>query len=179
MKRKIVVATVLATVALGAYIFTGGVERNSPNENKDTQSVKQLVDNYSSGNIKARSASITSKQLIVNEGEANSLTYDLPENEFFVSIAPYVDKTHPCATHSLTGCQGEMTEEEFNVSIVDKDGNKIMDKTLKSQSNGFIDLWLPRDKTYNITVEHNGKIAESEISTFESDDTCISTMQLT
>jgi type II secretory pathway pseudopilin PulG len=178
MRRKILVATILVAVALGAYMFTGGVERNATDEKQDTQSIKQLVDNYSSGNIKAQTASITSKQLIVNEGEADSLTYDLPENEFFVSIAPYVDKTHPCATHSLTGCQGEMTEEEFSVSIDDMEGNEIIDKTLKSQSNGFIDLWLPRDKKYRITVEHNGKIAESEISTFESDDTCISTMQL-
>jgi len=44
--------------------------------------------------------------------------------------------------------------------------------------NGFIDLWLPRDKTFNVTIEHNGKVAESVISTFEGDNTCITTMQL-
>jgi hypothetical protein len=79
----------------------------------------------------------------------------------------------------LTGCQGEMVEEEFDVYIEDTEGNLILDKTLKSQSNGFIDLWLPRDKTYRIKIAHDGKTVRSEFSTFESDGTCITTMQLT
>jgi hypothetical protein len=79
----------------------------------------------------------------------------------------------------LTGCQGELVEEEFDVYIEDTEGNLILDETLKSQSNGFIDLWLPRDKTYRITIVHDEKTVESEFSTFENDDTCITTMQLT
>jgi Periplasmic copper-binding protein CueP len=79
----------------------------------------------------------------------------------------------------LTGCQGELVEEEFEVYIEDTEGNLILDETLKSQSNGFIDLWLPRDKTYRITIVQDGKNVESEFSTFENDDTCITTMQLT
>ncbi|MNP57273.1 hypothetical protein D3C76_1520860 [compost metagenome] len=115
----------------------------------------------------------------MKEADGKSASYSLPEDEFFVSIAPYVNKTHPCAIHSLTGCQGEMTEEEFSVSVQDAEGNQVMDKqTVKSQPNGFIDLWLPRDKTYNVTIEQDGKKAESEISTFEQNDTCVTTMQL-
>jgi hypothetical protein len=171
------VATGLVAVALGVYIFAGSVERNAPNE-IDAQSIRRMVHEYSTDILKAQSASITSKQLIVTNNDEKSLTYDLPDNEFFLSIAPYVDQTHPCATHSLTGCQGEMVGKEFNVNIKDMDGTVILDQTLKSQSNGFIDLWLPRDTTYSITVEHDGKTAESEISTFESDDTCLTTMQL-
>ncbi|SES06777.1 hypothetical protein SAMN05518684_107104 [Salipaludibacillus aurantiacus] len=53
-----------------------------------------------------------------------------------------------------------------------------VDETIQSPPNGFIDLWLPRDKTYHVTIEHDGKTVESEISTFEGDDTCITTMQL-
>ena len=79
----------------------------------------------------------------------------------------------------MTGCQGEMAEEEFDVYIEDTEGNLILDETLKSQSNGFIDLWLPRDKTYRITIVHDGKTVKSEFSTFENDSTCITTMQLT
>jgi hypothetical protein len=45
----------------------------------------------------------------------------------------------------LTGCQGELVEKTFNVFIEDMDGNVILEKELESQSNGFIDLWLPRD----------------------------------
>ena len=78
----------------------------------------------------------------------------------------------------MTGCQGELVDEEFEVDIEDMKGNVIVDETLKSQANGFIDLWLPRDKRYRVTISNGGKMVESELSTFENDNTCITTMQL-
>ena len=72
-----------------------------------------------------------------------------------------------------------MVEKEFDVYIEDTEGNVILDKKMTSQLNGFIDLWLPRDKTYRIKIEHKGKMVESEFSTFKNDGTCITTMQLT
>lgn len=177
MSRKKLVATGLVVVALGAFILAGCAGKKVLNES-DTQDIKQLVNEYSVHNMKDQSASITSEQLIVTTSNKKKLTYELPENEFFLSIAPFVKETHPCAIHSLTGCQGEMVEKEFDVHIADTEGNVILDQTMKSQANGFIDFWLPRDKTYRITIKHDGKIAESEISTFKDDNTCITTMQL-
>lgn len=133
---------------------------------------------YSSSGMKDLSAFITSEQLIVTDSSNKSTTYDLPKDEFFVSIAPYVKNTHPCATHSLTGCQGELTEQEFKVYIKDTEGTVIVDETMKSQSNGFIDLWLPRDKEYSVTIEQDGIKAKAELSTFKTDNTCVTTMQL-
>jgi len=78
----------------------------------------------------------------------------------------------------LTGCQGEFKSEEFNVYIEDTEGNVILNETLKSQPNGFIDVWLPRDKEYRTKIEHGGKTVEAELSTFKNDPTCITTMQL-
>jgi hypothetical protein len=78
----------------------------------------------------------------------------------------------------LTGCQGELVEKEFDVTIEDSEGNVVIEDKLKTQSNGFFDLWLPRDKTYQIKIEHDGKVTEAEISTFENDPTCVTTMQL-
>ncbi len=72
-----------------------------------------------------------------------------------------------------------MIEEEFEVVIVDvEDGSIVLNDTVTSLQNGFIDLWLPRDRTYQITIENNEKSVESKISTYEGDDTCITTMQL-
>ena len=71
-----------------------------------------------------------------------------------------------------------MVEKEFEVYIEDMDGNVVVDKTLKSQPNGFIDLWLPRNKTFKTKIEYGGKVVESELSTFENDPTCVTTMQL-
>lgn len=143
----------------------------------ETPDVKPLVQDYSSGKIKGHDASITSHELIVNDG-GKKITYDLPEDEFFVSIAPYLENTHPCEIHSLTGCRGEMPNEAFHVTVVDADGNTVLDQTMESQANGFIDLWLPRDQKFRITITRNGKTAEAGISTFAGDNTCITTMQL-
>ena len=78
----------------------------------------------------------------------------------------------------MTGCQGELEKEEFEVYVGDEDGNVVVDETMTSQDNGFIDLWLPREKSYQVKIEQDGKTAQSEISTFNGDNTCITTMQL-
>lgn len=150
----------------------------SNNDTKTTVDIKQLVNEYSVGSFEEVSASITSHELIVTEEDEEVTSYELPEEEFFVSIAPYVEKTHPCAIHSLTGCQGELVEQEFYVYIEDEDGNVVVDETITSLENGFIDLWLPRDQTFQVKIEYDGKETKSEISTFEGDNTCITTMQL-
>lgn len=176
MKRKLSVFIGIVIVALGVYLFILNNETNTPQET-NPESVKQLVQDYS-GRKSKDSASITSEQLIVTDRSGSETAYTLPKDEFFVSIAPYIENTHPCAIHSLTGCQGELTEKEFIVYIEDNEGNVVVDQTLTSQANGFIDLWLPRDKTYNATIEYEGKTAQSKFSTFEGDDTCITTIQL-
>ncbi|WP_075982927.1 CueP family metal-binding protein [Bacillus massilinigeriensis] len=178
MKRKIIVISFLAAVMLAGCSGESSTTKEVTPKKSETQNIKELVQDYSTGKIKDESASITSQKLIVTKNDDSKLTYDLPEDEFFVSIAPYIKKTHPCSDHSLTGCQGELVDEEFDVYIEDTESNVIMDKKVTTQSNGFIDLWLPRDKKYHITIAQDGKKAESEFSTFESDGTCITTIQL-
>ncbi|CAM3888423.1 CueP family metal-binding protein [Lederbergia lenta] len=151
---------------------------NSTLNETGKQDIKEMVNDYSVGSFDDVTASITSHELIVTD-KGNETSFDLPKEDFFVSIAPFIEKTHPCAIHSLTGCQGELVEKEFDVHIQDEDGNVVVAETMTSLENGFIDLWLPRDKTYQVTFEHDGKTAESQISTFEGDNTCITTMQLT
>lgn len=181
MKRNTILAAagVIAVAALGSYfLITGQADKQTESNAADAQSIKQLVQDYSVGKLSAKSASITSSQLIVDGDTAGSKTYDLPKDEFFVSIAPYVNQTHPCEIHSFTGCRGEMTEQEFQVNVTDAQGNTVLDQKMKSQANGFIDLWLPRDQTYRVRVSHDGQMAESELSTFDGDPTCITTLQL-
>ncbi len=177
MNKKILVVVGLIAITISAYWFVAGGDRDELAAN-ETKNIKQLVHGYSVGSIEAQSASITSTQLIVTNTDASEEIYDLLEDDFFVSIAPYVETTHPCSNHSLTGCRGEMVEEEFTVLIEDTQGDVVFDQTIKSQSNGFIDFWLPRDRTYRVTIEQEGKSQVSEVSTFENDNTCITTMQL-
>jgi hypothetical protein len=71
-----------------------------------------------------------------------------------------------------------LANQEFTVYIEDMEGNVIVNETLKSQPNGFIDLWLPREKEFNVKIEYAGKKVESILSTYENDGTCITNLQL-
>nr|WP_277872126.1 CueP family metal-binding protein [Salisediminibacterium halotolerans] len=78
----------------------------------------------------------------------------------------------------MTGCQGEQVSETFEVYIEDEEGNVHVDKKMETLENGFIDLWLPREKSYNGKIANDEVETTGEISTFAGDNTCITTMQL-
>lgn len=176
MKLKMAIIALIASVLLIGC--NGNTNEESTAKDNDVKDIKELVHDYSVGNIEDESASITSTQLIVTDDKEKETVYELPEDEFFVSIAPFVNETHPCTNHSLTGCQGEMINQDFDIYIEDTEGNIVRDETKQSLENGFIDLWLPRDKAFRVKITHEGKEVESEISTFQDDGTCITTMQL-
>lgn len=185
MKWKMIAVLLLITaISVGCSNENTTEETQEPTKNQvESQAdsevdVKQLVNDYTTRKAEAASASITSSELIVTGEDKEVTTYDLPEDEFFVSIAPFDKVTHPCDIHSLTGCQGELVEEDFNVLIKDSAGNVILDEIKTTETNGFIDLWLPRDETFTVTISQDGKETTSEITTFDGDNTCITTMQL-
>lgn len=174
MLKKAIILGIALAAAAGAFL----IFNNEHEAEQESIDMKKLVNDYSTGKFEDESASITSHELIVTKGDGSEVFYKLSSDDFFLSIAPYVNETHPCAIHNLTGCQGEMANEAFAVLIEDEEGNIIADEMMESQSNGFIDLWVPRNQKFNITIAHNGRTAKSEISSFEGDDTCITTMQL-
>lgn len=177
--KKSITFTIVGVIILGVVVLSlfGNDTSNTPQAG-ETKDIKELVKDYSAGDIENEQASISSHELIVTDSKDKQLTYELPEDEFFVSIAPFINMTHPCDIHSLTGCQGEMVNEEFDVYIEDSNGNVVVEQTMKTPANGFIDLWVPRDDTYQVTIKYEDKITESEFSTFKNDNTCITTMQL-
>ncbi|WP_160036382.1 CueP family metal-binding protein [Paenibacillus sp. An7] len=176
MKKGLLIVSfillILVTVACNNQSY------NSELNEAGTQDIKEKVHAYSVGSFEDVSASITPEELIVTD-HGKKTSFDLPEDEFFVSIAPFIENTHECAIHSLTGCQGELVNKNFDVLIQDEEGTIVMDDTITSFENGFIDLWLPRDRTYQVKIEYEGKTAESEIGTFKDSNTCITTMRLT
>lgn len=170
---------IMCAVLLLAACGSANVEEAQDNDLDNPENVRALVDEYSVGNFKDdHSASISSTELIITNEDETKETYDLPEDEFFVSIAPFVDETHPCDIHSLTGCQGELVDADFDILITNEAGDVVMDETMNSGKNGFIDLWLPRDDDYDVSVKYDGKEVDANISTFDGDNTCITTMQL-
>lgn len=174
MKKSLLLGFLLLLSLLLAACSSGSSALNEDGK----QGVKEKVHAYSVGTFENVSAVITSHELIVTD-LGKKTRHPLPEDEFFVSIAPFVESTHECAIHSLTGCQGELVEKDFAIQILDDEDNIVMDETISSLKNGFIDLWLPRDQTYRVQIEYDDKKVQSQISTFKGDKTCITTMQLT
>jgi hypothetical protein len=107
------------------------------------------------------------------------VSVDMPDDEFYLSVAPFIESTHECAFHSATGCRGELKQEEFFVEFIDSDGNIILSESMMSMSNGFIDLWLPRDIEGTLTITQGELSAIKLISTEAGEPTCETTMQLT
>ncbi|MBT2705574.1 hypothetical protein J7E34_19895 [Chryseobacterium sp. ISL-80] len=91
MKFKILGMAFLAAGLLTAC--SGGEESAEPE--KQQQNIKELVSDYSTGKIEGDNASITSHELTIADSEGDKQVYDISEEDFFVSIAPYENQTHP------------------------------------------------------------------------------------
>jgi hypothetical protein len=102
----------------------------------------------------------------------------LPDAKMVVAIAPYITSTHPCETHYMSGCQGEMASTTVRVYGTSADGLVVVDDAITTMANGFFELWLVRDLEIQLTVEYDGKRASQLISTKSNSNTCITTMRL-
>lgn len=101
-------------------------------------------------------------------------------NKHLISIAPYINQTHPCTYHVPTGCTGELRGVSMHVAILNTvSGEVVVDKEMTTEKNGFADFWLPKSNdTYQVTVTYQGKTAVKEIVPQGNAPTCITDMQL-
>ncbi|QBJ96835.1 hypothetical protein ERC79_13390 [Rhodococcus sp. ABRD24] len=125
-------------------------------------------------------ASVRSRTVELSDGSGATASLALPDEQFYVSIAPYATQTHECYFHSLTTCLGEMQNEDIRVSVTDRaNGAVLVDRMLRTNDNGFFGLWLPRAVDATVTLESGGRSVTSAISTYDDDPTCVTTLQLT
>ena len=78
----------------------------------------------------------------------------------------------------MSSCQGELAQTKLNVKAVDQSGTVIMDKPVSTLRSGFMELWLPRNRTINLTISGLNRSATDVITTYDGSATCITTMQL-
>ncbi|CEG29024.1 hypothetical protein BN1002_03954 [Bacillus sp. B-jedd] len=99
MKLRLLLIALLAVVGLAACSGETAKQENGQGENVAKQNgdvnIKEMVNGYSTRALTAKSASITSDELIVTAENGKEEVYSLADEEFFVSIAPYVNTTHP------------------------------------------------------------------------------------
>jgi len=110
--------------------------------------------------------------------DGKTLTVPLPDDEMLVSVAPYINKTHPCATHTMSSCKGELKDTLIEIKAVAAGGKVLINKSIMSPFTGFIDLWLPRDQQITLYVSALGKKATGVITTFRNSKTCDTTLKL-
>lgn len=172
MKKIFIVLILMILVILTGCTDSSAIERFG------SKDIKEIVYDYSVEETTDQLVYITPSRLVIKDIDDKEISYNVPKGEFLVSIAPFINQTHTCATHYIVGCQGELDNQDFDIYIEDLSGNVVYDETRNSGANGFVDIWLPSDQMYNILISYDGKIAGSRISTFEDDNTCITTMQL-
>ncbi|MCR1782302.1 CueP family metal-binding protein [Nocardioides carbamazepini] len=124
-------------------------------------------------------ASVRPDSLVLTDGEGRETRMPMPEDRFYVSVAPYQEQTHECHFHSLTTCLGELARAEIRVTLVRDDGAVLLDEVRETFANGFTGLWVPRGIEATLTIEYDGRSGTAPVSTVEREDpTCITTLRL-
>ncbi|WP_245610307.1 copper-binding periplasmic metallochaperone CueP [Yersinia kristensenii] len=143
---------------------------------KTTEQMIETIDQSKQERPLAYSASVTGTELKLSDGQ-QQFSFPLGD-KFYLSFAPYINQTHPCFNHSLSGCRGELANTEFDVKITDQTGKVILQDKLTSYQNGFIGVWLPRNTQGTIEVSYQGLKAVSPFATQAESQTCITTLHL-
>lgn len=121
---------------------------------------------------------VTSEAVVFQFPGGKQSSIALPSKQMVVAIAPYINQTHPCKTHFMSGCQGELVKKPINVVVKNQAGKTVMNKTVKTLSNGFLELWLDRNQTYRVSLKMGAKTTTGVLTTHAGSDTCITTLRL-
>lgn len=175
----------LASIAMGALILSGcsavdGQDDLLAEHDLDGLSGRQIVEQLDTSEEPrplALGASVRENEVVLSDG-STEIAVDLPEDQQYVSIAPYVEQTHECYYHSLATCQGELTEAEVEVTITAEDGEVLVDEAVTTYANGFVGFWVPRDISGTIEVAYGDLTGSVPFTTTEGSATCITTLQV-
>lgn len=178
MNRALVRRSVV--VALAITLATSALAQGAPSpaalEGLDARAAVELANTWK-GNGVTTFATPTAVHFRFVDG--TEVTVEMPEDLMYVSVAPYLRQTHPCATHYMSGCQGELVGAPVHVQAILADGTVLVDEVMPTLANGFIDLWLPRDQAIDLHMSLEGASVVGRLTTFADSRTCITDLQLT
>ena len=78
----------------------------------------------------------------------------------------------------MSSCQGELAEKAFYVTAVDQNGIVLVDGTVETLRNGFFELWLPRKRIIDLSIQGFNRSAQGKITTYDASKTCVTTFRL-
>ncbi len=191
MKRSLILVAALSLVLAGCSTTTPDASPTTAStaaqadflaahdlEGMDGQQIIDLLDRMPVADRPTDlMASVRADQLVLTDGD-QEVAVPLGEDGFYLSVAPYVDKTHECYYHSLTTCRGELANEDISVRIVDETGEVLVDEQVTTFDNGFVGFWLPREVEGTLEVNYDGRTGQSHFSTSEEGATCLTTRRL-
>lgn len=178
MKKKILIVGIFVLIFILLFALSTKFY-DSPNND-----ARKLIDeavlkteNLTSQDVEFKSYS--SYEEFVLEVSDEKLKIDMPDDLFLVSIAPYINNTHTWVTHSFSGCVGEMNNKKFKITLIDEKGKYLYNnEEIKTGDNGFMNLWITKDKTFTVLIEHDDKNVEFSLTTNKNSPTCITTAKL-
>lgn len=184
MNQKLIFIIAVILIFVGSIVY---VSLNSPkpdtflsNHNLEDMSIQEIV-SYLEDKLDESddfSAAITGTKLILSDA-TERIELALPQNQFYLSFAPYISQTHPCANHNLVTCRGELKNETFEVRVTNLENNTVFfEGVITSSSNGFAGIWLQKNKQYEITVTYGDLSATSTFTTSDTSNTCLTTLKL-
>src|SRR5699024_8837026 len=135
----------------------------------DGMSTTQVIDHLDQLPLDQRPedymASVQADEVVFSDG-SSEYALDIPDDEFYISIAPYASQTHECYYHSLTTCQGELNKEKIQEKVTKDSGHVVLNEERVSYENGFIGLWLPRGISRHLpTEDDDGQVGRNPFST--------------
>ncbi|MDK8802500.1 CueP family metal-binding protein [Dermabacter hominis] len=192
MKKRAAIATVALALVLAGCSAADPEPTANETVSQDTfltthgladMDAVEIIDHLDRQKVNERPtdliASVRADELLLSSDD-QEVVVDLPDNQTYVSIAPYLTSTHDCFYHSLTTCQGELANEDIQVTITDEaTGEVLVDETTTTFDNGFIGFWLPDDVTGLIEVSYQGRTSTAEFSTTDDGATCVTDLRLT
>ncbi|QLY39719.1 hypothetical protein HF295_02130 [Hujiaoplasma nucleasis] len=170
MKFKVLIIMTLPIVLLIAFISEKVLKKDESHE-EVYNLIYQLENNLLSNNTQA---SIDHEKIYITE-PSKSYEINMPDDLFYIAFAPYINLTHLCYNHSLTGCLGEMINKDIEVKIYNEENDLIKDKVMNTGHDGFIGLYLDPHANYQITVTYQDKTAVFTSNTLQ---TCYTEVRL-
>ncbi len=115
--------------------------------------------------------------LELSDGTAQG-SLPMPADRFYLAVAPFRNGNAACSFHDLSADQGELRGFAFHVVVADANNTPLVDADVTTGPNGFVGLWLPRDRQGLITGTVEGAAGQVGYSTRGTSPTCRSQLHL-
>lgn len=143
------------------------------------QQIVEKLDKSAQARPLSHTASVRPNAVVLAD-EKGQVSVPLPADKFYLSVAPYVTRTHDCFFHSLATCNGELKDAKVKVTIKTEDGTTLVEEDATTYAgNGFIGYWVPRNAKGTVTItDADGRTGTVNWASGSEDATCLTTLRL-